>query len=161
MKPNPKPCFWLFGLAAVTGSIILSLLGQPVPSRPRELTKIPTEFGQYLLGDCADLRRHLSDEEALQGRLSRGVVSVLRQSFLVDHSVEEYPTNTCPTVERMLETLGVRNRRKPLPQIRIIQRDEILQSSLWPWTDSNGYSPRFLQHELSAGDIIILTLHHD
>jgi len=90
------------------------------------------------------------------------MVSLLRSNFIVTRAVDERSTNDWQTVAAAVRDVGLLDRTNRTPQIRIVQQDAILQSTISLFEPaSNGYSKPFLERELKAGDIVIITLHSD
>lgn len=129
--------------------------GNSQPTSPKPLT----ETGAYLLSDAVDLRRNLFDSLTIDSRTKRGVVALIGSTFSSDRSVREYSTNTWRTVSDAVRSLGKLERQRRTPQIRIVQRDAIFQSTVAPYEGSrSGFDAAFLARPLKAGDIVILTL---
>lgn len=134
------------------------LTSQPFARGPQRT--FPSDTGKTLMmGDMWDFRLHLVNEYTTDDRERRGVVCVIRLPSSESVSCEEYSTNQFSTVAAALRTLGKLDRRTRKPQIRIVQRDCILQSTIGPsGSTASGYEPWFLERQLQAGDIIIFTL---
>jgi hypothetical protein len=129
------------------------------PFAPRPGVPVPTPTGNYLLCEASDLRKNLFEGKTIDDRVRRGVVSHIRPDFLVTKEVIEHSTNTWNTVSNALRQLGMLERKQRTPQIRIVQRDRILQSSMDSRVGSgSGFSSWFLDSQLQAGDAVVITL---
>lgn len=138
----------------------MRLCSQPFAPRPEP--RVPTEAGKSLLGESSDLRKHFFDDRSLNDRTRRGVVALVAGEFSVNGSVREHSTNEWHKVSDALRSLGKLEREKRKPQIRLVQRDLIAQSTIDPSNATpTGYEPWFLERQLQAGDIIIICLRVD
>jgi hypothetical protein len=157
MKTNTvaRLCFSGFVLAVIA-------FCWEVPSQtftPQPVRKVPTDTGSSLLADCSDLRRHFFDQQTIESRVRRGVVSLLRQDFIATGRVEERSTNEWLRVSDVLRIARQLDRKGTRPQIRVVQRDSILQSRIgFPSISQGGFSPAFLERQLEPGDIVVVTL---
>ena len=134
-----------------------------IPLRPREPVKLPTHFGSTLLHEFSDFRLSLFERTKLDDRAARGVICVVNAGVGIgeveDAAVNEYSTNQCQKVADALRRLGILERSRLKPQVRVVQKDAILQSTVGPRIGAkDGYSSEFLEHKLSAGDVVVLTV---
>lgn len=119
-------------------------------------------MGASLFSDRSDFRLEIFDQQTLDDRARRGVVCLVRGDFLVTRKVEERSTNEWRKVSDVLHSIGMLNREKSKPQIRLIQRNAILQSSIYPSArTANGYSSEFLEQRLDVADTVIVCLRTD
>ena len=157
MKTNAvsRLCFSGFALAVI--ACCWELPSQTFTPQP--VQKMPTDTGRSLLADCSDLRRHFFDQQTIESRVRRGVVSLLRQDFIATGRVEERSTNEWLRVSDVLRVARQLDRKGTRPQIRVVQRDSILQSRIgFPSISQGGFSPSFLDRQLEPGDIVLVTL---
>jgi len=104
-----------------------------------------------------DLRLVMFSRDDVMQRVQRGVVCVLRSNASATGVAEEKSTNEWKTVGAVLHSLKMAERTVAKPQIRVVQKDAILQSNIGPWPSPGGLTTRFVEQELKAGDIVILT----
>jgi len=107
--------------------------------------------------EAEDLRLVLFSGDDVFDRIRRGVVCVLRSNASVTGVAEEKSTNEWKTVGAVLQSLKMAERTGAKPQIRVVQKDTILQSTIGPWPSPGGLNARFVEQELKAGDIVIIT----
>ena len=154
---NTKFCFRCAPLTLALSLFCCGISSQPIAPRPN--VAVPTDTGKYLLGEALDFRKNLFDEHTIDDKIRRGVVSLVRPDFIVTKTTTEHSTNTWNTVSTALHSLGMVQRNHRTPQVRIIQRDRILQSSLdFSVAEDSGFSSSFLDCHLQAGDVVIITL---
>ena len=114
-----------------------------------------------LVSEHSDLRYLVFENKTdLDSRISRGVICVARGHPNDPALFEEHATNTWNTVRDACRDLKVLGRSKSMPQIRVVKRDAIVQSSFHPPT-GNGLTDEFLRTPLQAGDIIIFAVIYD
>jgi hypothetical protein len=155
MKTTILVAFGIFSLAVSLA--VLRAAAQSVPLKPDNNQL--TQTGLYLLHESDDFRRNIFDAVKLESQIRRGVVSCLQTDFYASGRVEEHSTNDWSNVASALRSLGMLERLRQKPQIRVVQRDSILQSTIIPFLGpQSGCEKGFLERELRAGDIIIITL---
>jgi hypothetical protein len=123
-----------------------------------------TDFGRHLLREQHDFRLELFSKNEIESRIRRKVVCLSMFGELSGEYFSEHPIDSWKTVESALKDMSSFNRKSQKPQIRIIQKDSIFQSSLSDVSNnapSNGFTKEFLQHTLNAGDIIIVLPRYD
>jgi hypothetical protein len=145
--------------AAICGSFILSNVQVQLLPPQRKPFKGPSVFGQYLLAEMRDFRLHCVSESELDDKRRRGVISFCTQ--FAGEGCSEYPVVHYRTVEDVLQTTTSLRRKRRTPQIRVIQKDSIFQSSIDDTNTVTGFSPQFLQLKLNAGDIIVVSPLYD
>jgi hypothetical protein len=146
--------------AAICGFTILSN-AQAQLLAPREPSKRPTSFGSQLWSEMPDIRLHCLSENDLDDKSRRGVVSFCTVAHFEGEGCSEYPVVNYPTVGDILQKTHLLKRKSWKPQIRVIQKDAIFQSSLDDTNTVSGFSPEFLQRKINAGDIIVVSLRYD
>jgi len=130
------------------------------PFRLPEEKGQPTQFGNILLREGQDFRLHLFGRGVIDDRTKRGVICFVMYGQLENKYISEHPAKHWQTVEDALRGMSLLDRIKQKPQIRVIQKNVILQSSTGTLLNAeelqSGYSAEFLQQKLNAGDVIIL-----
>lgn len=143
------------GAVAICGAVVLHNVRAQALA-PAEPVKRPTAFGSRLLFEIQDIRLHCINESELEDKCRRGVVSFYSLSQLNGQGCRERPVGQFRTVGDVLRDTTRLTRRSRKPQIRVIQKDAVFQSSIDDDGPSSGFSPDFLQLKLNAGDIIVV-----
>ena len=112
--------------------------------------------GSFLLVESQDFRLTLLDRKDLEDKVRRGKITLINSGYMTGEPMLEYSTSEWHTVSNALKQLRLLERTTSKPQIRVLQRDSILQSSYY--SSKTPYEPWFLQRELQAGDAIIISM---
>ena len=116
----------------------------------------PTPVGRALMVDDRDFRTHLLVGATINDHFVRGVVFLMSRDKTAK-CTEEQSTNKWSKVSAVLKCLGQLERTTVRPQIRIIQRNAILQSNVAAYEGTkSGFEPCFSERRLEAGDIVIV-----
>ena len=139
----------VFGISALC-AICLQLSSEPLAAPSDALIERPMQAGRDFLQPCRDFRLKYYSGHEIDDRVRRGRVFLIRNTPgpLDERS---FSTNDWPNVSAVLQRLNLLD--IPGPQVRIIQRNMILQSDS---VISSGYEKQFLNRPLFAGDIVIL-----
>ena len=151
-------------LLVILFSVSYRHMSAQAPSDTGEPGRFRSPVGTGRLYESQDLRLFLFDRATVHDRVARGVVCIVpadvRFAALADSAPTEYSTNECLQVKDALRRLGILERSRHRRQVRVIQRDAILQSSVDVASGpKDGYSKEFLERKLSPGDVLVLTLY--
>jgi hypothetical protein len=142
-------------LAAIT---IIHITNGGEPLEPSSATP-PSLRGksEIFLSERHDYRYILhGDPLKLKTCETNGVFLFLRYGRFEDAIL--VPTNECPNAEAAFQKFDMRRRPdQRQPQIRIVQRDAILQTPMWRGGSSDSTVNAVLTTPLNAGDILIVT----
>jgi hypothetical protein len=136
-------------LACGFSSIVLQLGSQPLP--PEE-SKFYPETVANLLKQQTDFRHYFFTADKISSRRDRDMIFLIRRHFDPSIEQEEHSAQEWTNVSAMLKSLNYLERSSRYPQIRIVQRNAIIQSDMEHF--GNGYDNRFLDWPLSAGDVV-------
>ncbi len=151
-----------FARRAALALTILGMLAQLTASsqpllRGNKAPILPTPTGLSLLGESRDLRLNYFSQDTIDARTRDGIVSLIKYNFIVRQEATSRSTNDWGSIRSVLLELKVLDRTTRRPQVRVVKRDSIVQSSLDAHDDpGSGFSDMFLNTKLAGGDIIII-----
>lgn len=152
--------FILLGIWALNKPDIAAVGGHPSRSFVSgEVRTHPARFAFYEHPDC---RLLFCDRATLLERIRRSVVIVDDLSTAMvkgaDASAREYAVGKAMTVGDVLKRAGLKHWDGGQPQLRLIKRNAIIQSSIATDTSPGGESPKiFLSQKVEPGDVLIIT----
>jgi hypothetical protein len=149
-------CIFICGMCIVCGHLDSQALVTPPPSplSTSELT-FSTQLGSNLLRAKSDFREYLFSYQTIHSLIDSNKICLV--SFAIDHSKkpEDHSANEWTNVGMMLDSLGYLNGKQSHRQIRIVQRDTIVQSG--PPSEPRYENEKwFLDWPLYPGDVVIL-----
>jgi hypothetical protein len=152
----------LLAIGAASVACIALLTGAKQVETTVESQEFLTLNRKTLRCEVPDLRRTVMDAAHINDCIVRRVFCVARGHQLDKGILKEYPIQNLRTVEDALRLPELAVKDSPSRQLRVIQHDAILQSTIDPWGHiTNRFTSEFLHSPLHPGDVVVFAVIND